>query len=163
MSGARAKLGIIEGGPDGKAKFVGIFNSVSYSLTYDAQPAYILGRYSPAEIEYTAQEPVQITASGWRVIKHGPHRDGKVPALKDLLTHEYLSLVVEDRQQGGATDDPKGRIAVFRNVRPTGYSTTITARQLEEITVTFVGILVDTPDDGIENNEAASASVMPDV
>jgi hypothetical protein len=152
MSGARAKFGILDPAT-GQAKYLGIFNNVSYGLTYDAQPAYILGRYSPAEIDYTAQEPVQITASGWRVIDHGPHADGKVPNLKDLLKHEYLTLTIVDRQ------NPSKNIAVFRDVRPTGYSTTISARNLEEITVTFVGIFVD--DESTANAEDPSALDLP--
>jgi hypothetical protein len=43
MSGARAKFGIVDPAT-GKARYLGIFNNVSYGLTYDAQPAYILGR-----------------------------------------------------------------------------------------------------------------------
>lgn len=151
MSGARAKLGIVDPAT-GLATYIGIFNSASYSLTYDAQPAYILGRYSPAEIDYTAQEPVQITCAGWRIIDSGPHAVAKVPALQDLLTHEYLSLVLTDRQTNK-------NMATFHFVRPTGYSSTVTARQLEEVTVTFVGILVD--DESTQNSESASAVDLP--
>lgn len=152
MSGARAKFGIVDPAT-GQARYVGIFNNVSYGLTYDAQPAYILGRYSPAEIDYTAQEPVNITASGWRVIDHGAHAEAKVPALADLLTHEYLVLTIVDRQ------NPTRNIATFRNVRPTGYSTTISARNLEEVTVTFVGIFVD--DESTQNAEHPTALDLP--
>ncbi len=152
MSGARAKFGIVDPKTN-KAKYLGIFNNVSYGLTYDAQPAYILGRYSPAEIDYTAQEPVNITASGWRVIDHGPHAEAQVPNLKDLLRHEYLTLTIVDRQ------NPNRNIAQFRNVRPTGYSTTISARNLEEVSVTFVGIFVD--DESTPNAEEATALELP--
>lgn len=146
MSGARAKFGFVDPAT-GKTSFIGIFNNVSYGLTYDAQPVYILGRYSPAEIDYTAQEPVNITASGWRVINHGAHTAGKVPALADLLRHEYLTLAVFDRQ------NPDKAIAKFCNVRPTGYSTTISARSLEEVTVTFIAITVDDEDTANAENE----------
>lgn len=152
MSGARAKFGIVDPAT-GQARYIGIFNNVSYGLTYDAQPAYILGRYSPAEIEYTAQEPVNISASGWRVINHGAHAEAKVPKLEELLTHEYLILTIVDRQ------NPNINIATFRNVRPTGYSTTISARNLEEVTVTFVGIYVD--DESVSNSEHPTALELP--
>lgn len=152
MSGARAKFGYVDPAT-GLANFIGIFNNVSYGLTYDAQPVYVLGRFSPAEIDYTAQEPVNITASGWRIFDHGPHVDGKVPNLKDLLNHEYLTLAIMDRQ------NPTRNLAVFRNVRPTGYSTTISARNLEEVTVTFVGIFVD--DESTSNAEDPSALNLP--
>lgn len=152
MSGARAKLGIVD--PlTGVVRYVGIFNNVSYGLNYDAQPAYILGRYSPAEIDYTAQEPVNVTASGWRVIDHGAHAEGRVPALSELMTAEYLTLTIVDRQ------DPTRNIATIRNVRPTGYSTSISARNLEEITVNFVGIYVD--DENTINSEHHTAMELP--
>lgn len=151
ISGARAKFGILDPA-NGQAEFKGIFNNCSYGLTFDAQPVYILGRYSPAEIEYTAQEPVSITCSGWRTLDHGAHVDGKVPNLRDLLNHEYLTLVVVDRQSNRT-------IATFRNVRPTGFSTTISARNLEEITVTFTAIFVD--DESTENAEHPSRMDLP--
>lgn len=156
MNGARATLGVYDPAT-GTFKAVGIFNNVSYGLTYDAQPVYILGRYSPAEIDYTSQEPVSITASGWRVIEHGPHVDAAIPKLQDLLTHEYLELAVSDRQRAAGGAD--GRIAKFRQVRPTGYSTTISARQLEEVTCTFMAILVD--DESTTNAEGFGSTELP--
>lgn len=155
MSGARAKFGILDPKTN-QAQYIGIFNNVSYGLTYDAQPAYILGRYEPAEIDYTAQEPVNITCSGWRVIDHGAHADAKVPLLGELLRHEYLTLTIVDRQ------DPTRNIATFKSVRPTGYSTTISARNLEEITVTFVGIRVDDEtSDARGGNKDATSMDLP--
>lgn len=149
MSGARAKLQIFDPNTN-SAQTLGIFANVSYALAYDAQPAYILGRYSAAEIDYTAQEPVQITASGFRVVGQGAHKHASVPKLQDLLTHEYISLQIVDRQTGQA-------IAKITNVRPTGYSTSISARQLEEITVNFIGILVD--DEDTQNEEHPTATI----
>jgi hypothetical protein len=152
MSGARAKLGVVDP-RTGQVRYIGIFNNVSFGLTFDAQPAYILGRYSPAEIDYTAQEPVNVTASGWRVFDHGPHAEAQVPRLQDLLNHEYLTLTLLDRQ------NPTRNLATIRNVRPTGYSTTISARNLEEVTVTFVGIYVD--DESTENTEHPTSLDLP--
>lgn len=149
MNGARAKLGIVT--PTG-TRYIGIFNSVSYGLAFAAEPAYILGRYSAAEIDYTAQEVVQINCSGWRVVDHGPHAEAGVPNLADLLTHEYITLQILDRQTNKI-------VATFRDVRPTGYQTTINARQLEEVSVTFVAILVD--DESTENAEAGTALDIP--
>lgn len=152
MSGARAKVGILDPAT-GIAQYIGIFNSISFGLTYDVQPAYILGRYSPAEIDYTAQEPVNCSASGWRVINHGAHVDGKVPNLRDLMRHEYLTITVIDRQ------DPTKNMATIRKIRPTGYSTTLSARNLEEVTVTFMGIILD--DESTANSEDPTAMDLP--
>jgi hypothetical protein len=156
MSGARARVGIYDPGT-GKTPVIGLFSNVSYGLTYETQPAYILGRYSPAEIDYTAQNEVSIQCSGYRVIDHGPHREGGVPKLQDLLTHEYIELTVMDRQRELQGLD--GRIAKFRQVRPTGYNTSISARNLEELSVSFVGILVD--DENTTNTEAAGSTNLP--
>lgn len=156
MSGARAKLGIYDPST-GKTRVVGLFNNVSYGLTYETQPAYILGRYSPAEIDYTAQNEVSISCSGYRVIDHGAHVEAGVPKLQDLLTSDYIELAIIDRQREASGAD--GRIAKFRQVRPTGYSTTISARNLEELSVTFVGILVD--DESTTNNENVGSTDLP--
>lgn len=156
MSGARAKLGIYDPAT-GKTRVIGLFNNVSYGLTYETQPAYILGRYSPAEIDYTAQNEVSIQCSGYRVIDHGPHTEAGVPKLQDLLNADYIELAIIDRQREAQGLD--GRIAKFRQVRPTGYSTTLSARNLEELSVTFVGILVD--DESTTNNENAGSTNLP--
>jgi hypothetical protein len=153
MNGARAKLAIIE---NGKSRYVGLFQNVSYGLTYSAEPVYILGNFAPVEIEYTSQDAVQITCSGWRVIERGPFAEASVPKLQDLLLHEYMELVIEDRQsRERGLPDQIVRIAKFRNVRPIGFSTQISARQLEEITVNFIGIKVD--DESADNHESTTA------
>jgi hypothetical protein len=156
MSGARAKLGIVDKAT-GQPRIIGLFNSVSYGLTYDTQPAYILGRFSPAEIDYTAANEVNIQCSGFRVIGHGAHREASVPKLQDLLLHEYIELTIIDRQREALGQD--ARIAKFRNVRPTGYSTGMNARNLSELTVNFVGIMVD--DEDTTNTEGPLATALP--
>ena len=151
MNGARAKLARLDPAT-GKATVVGIFNSVSWGLNYQTEPVYILGRYTAAEIDYTSQAPVDIRASGWRVIGHGAHKDGGVPELINLLTEPYISLTVLDR----ATDRP---IATMHRVRATSYSTGVNARQLQEVQVSFQGILVD--EDDVKNSEHGSAADLP--
>ena len=126
INGARAKLIISD-------RVVGIFNGLSISFSYDAQPVYVLGRFEPVEINYTSQAPVTVRASGWRVIDHGPHVSAKLPKLQDLINQSYISLDVVDRQTGKVF----GKI---RDVKCTGFSTNIGARQQEEISVEFVGI-----------------------
>lgn len=151
MSGARAIVNILDKNT-GLPKAVGIFNSFSYGVTYDVQPAYILGRFSAAALDYTAVEPVNITAGGWRVIGHGPHTEGLLPNLKDLLTTEQITLIVVDR----ATNK---KVASISGCRPTGYSTAVSARQLQEMTNTYMGLLVD--DEDTINEEAAGSNELP--
>lgn len=151
MSGARAYLAFYDPNQN-KAVAVGIFHNVSYGLTYDAQPIYILGRYSAAAIEYTAQEAVTITASGWRVIDHGPHVAGKMPTLTELLTHNGLEMVMADRLTGKA-------VAKFHDVRPTSYATSLGSKSLEEVTITFIALRLD--DESVDNVETAGATDLP--
>lgn len=153
FSGARGKLAVVDPATQ-TATVVGIFTSCSYGLSYDGQPVYVLGSYGPVEWEYTGQEPIGITCTGWRVVGHGPHVDAKVPHLQDLLRHEYLELTLMDRQNNDL------RVAKFRNVRPTGYSTGVSSRQLSEVTVNFVGLRVD-DESGPDNAESPGATQLP--
>lgn len=152
MTGARAKVGLLDP-TTGQIDFVGIYNNVSYAVTFDAQPAFILGRYSAADSEYTAAEPVNITASGYRVYGHGAHAAGKLPKLQDLLRSEYLVFVLVDRA------NPTKAMAQIRKVRPTGFSTTISARNLQEMSMTYMGLLCD--DESTDNEEAPESMDLP--
>jgi hypothetical protein len=159
LSGARAKVGIHDP-VTGETKVIGTFNSISYHVTYDVQPAYGLGSYTPYEIDYTAVSPVAITCNGWRTLGHGPHVDAKLPKVQDLLQHQYLEMEITDRQleEQGAQD---ARVSVIRYVRPTGVTGGMTNRQLSEQTATYVGILADVPDEGVQNHEGPSAATLP--
>lgn len=149
VHGARA-LVYIAGVNGGKP--VGIFNSVSYSLTYDVQPINVLGRYSPVELVTTAQEAVPITCTGWRVMDFGPHEAGALPRLQDLLNEEYIELAILDRQTGK-------RIAAFHQCRGTGMSGGISNRNASEVTVNYLGITMD--DEGAETDDKKAASETP--
>lgn len=139
MSGARAVVslaGIDPATGQQFSKIVGIWNNFSYSVNYDVQPVFILGRYSAAELNTVGVEPVSITAGGWRIVDHGPFADGKLTNLKDLLHQEYLVLDVVDRQSGS-------HIATIHGCLPTGFSSGLSARQLQESTNTYMGLLMD--------------------
>ena len=128
MSGPRAIVHV-----NGNA--AGVFRSISYGVVYGTQAVHVLGRYSAADIDYTSMEPVSISLSGWRVIGAGPHDAFSVPHLSELLRHNYINITVVDRLTGKT-------IANISNVRPTGYSTSINDKQLEEINVSAMGLLV---------------------
>ena len=145
MTGARAKV-FVNGKP------VGIFTNISWGLTFVAEPIFILGAYGPVESVYTAQDAVQISASGWRVIDHGPHKEPSVPTLSELLTHSYLDIYIEDRKTGK-------KITNFRQCRPTSYNTTLANRQPSEVSITFIGLRCD--DETATNNETANAATLP--
>jgi hypothetical protein len=147
MSGARAKLAITRGNT---TQWVGIFNSVSWGMAYDVAPAYVLGRFSAASLEYTGQSTVGVSCSGWRVVGSGPHVAASMPKLGDLLTENagYMVIVIVDRQTGET-------IARIKDVKAESYSTSLASRDLEQVTVNFVGKRVD--DESTENDEAPSA------
>jgi len=152
IGGARAKFGFY--GPNETVKYVGLFTNVSWGVVYDVAPAYVLGRYSAAALEYTAMETVDIRASGWRVMDHGPYSsDGAFPALSKLLTHQYLTMQVYDRQTGGI-------IARIKNVRPTSWSSSVDAKQLSSMSFSFVGMMVQDESDEseISNQETSTAT-----
>lgn len=155
LTGPRAKLGIYNPST-GQTSIVGIFTNVSWGLAYDTQDLYILGRYSAGAIEYTSQEVITLSCTGWRAIKRGPHVVAGVPALQDLLTAEYMELALIDRQLEASGQD--GRIAKFKNVRPVGFQTGVNARSAADVTVTFKAILVS--DESVDNFENPGSTTL---
>ena len=151
MHGARAIVSIYDP-VRGTSKPVGIWNNFSYNVSYDVASVFILGRYSAVELVTTGVEPVSITAQGWRVIGHGPFQEGRLPNVKDLLTQEYLTLTVHDRQSA----DPTAIVARINGCLPTGFSSTLSSKQLQESTNTYMGLLMD--DESVANAEAADAA-----
>lgn len=151
MHGARAKVYLADPNT-GKQELIGIFSTISWGLNYDVQPVFLLGRHGADELVYTAQEPIQVNCSGFRVVGNGAHKLAKMPNTKDLLTHEYIQLVIADRQTGRD-------IAKIHSVRPVSYSTSINARNLEEISISYIGLLVD--DEDTQLAERADATTLP--
>lgn len=151
VSGPRCKLGRLDPS-SGVVRYFGIFESVSYGLTYDCQPVFLLGRWTAASLDYTAVEPVQVSCTGWRVVNHGPHTDGGLPKIQDLLTADYQLLSIVDRKTHAV-------IATIRDVRPTGYSTGVAARQLSQLSMSYIGIIAD--DEDTDNSEASDSVFLP--
>lgn len=151
MTGARAKVSVIDP-KTGQSRVVGIYSDVSYGVALDVQPAFILGRFSAAALEYTAAEPVNISATGYRVVHHGPHVDGFIPNLKDLLDHEYLTFTIQDRATGEY-------VGTIKMIRPAGYNTALNARQLSQMSLNYVGLLVD--DEDTQMSESPDSTELP--
>jgi hypothetical protein len=150
MSGARAVMGFYNGS---KFNAVGIFSDASYGVTYDVQPAWILGRYSAASLDYTAMEVVHVTANGYRIIDHGWFNDAQFPSLSQLMAHEYMTLQIIDRQT-------EKMVARIDYVRPVGATGGFSARQLSTSTHTYQGILVS-DESQPDNNESPGAMELP--
>jgi hypothetical protein len=153
LSGARAVMGFYDGS---KFSPVGIFSDCSYGVTYDVQPAWILGRYSAASLDYTAMEIVHVTANGYRIIDHGWFRDAQFPSLSQLMEHVPMTIQLIDRQSPNL-QVPMARIS---EVRPVGATGGFSARQLSTSTHTYVGLLVS-DESQPDNTESPSAMSLP--
>lgn len=156
MSGARAKLSVYNPLTN-IAKVLGIFSQVSYNVVYDHAAAFILGRYSAAELEHTSVEPVDISATGWRILDHGMHVDGQLPRVQDLLFYEPIQFLITDRQREALGQEP--RVAKIRNVLPISGGASFSAKSLSEMPMRYVGLLVS--DESVDNAEHPSAADLP--
>lgn len=133
---------------------VGHFDSINWGVTLDVAPISVLGRFTPAETVYTGQEPVRVTATGWRVINSvGLQGQVQFPTVQQLLLHEYMQIDVVDRQGAALNLGANGpRIAIIRDVRPDTYSTGIVARQASQVSYSFIALLCD--DEATANAES---------
>jgi hypothetical protein len=156
LHGARAVLWI-------GSTAVGIFNNVSYGVTYDISPVYILGRTGAAELAYTGMEVIQVTASGFRILENGPFAvvdadsgSSLIPKLQNILNYQDLTVSLHDRLE---TDPAKGIIMELTNVKPQGFTSSVGARGLQEMTCTFLGLHL--ADESGSNNEDPTAVDLP--
>ena len=129
LSGARIKVGFTNGDASG---FIGIYNNVTISVGYDIMPVYILGAYAPAALQYTGAQPIQIRASGYRALDHGPYVSGQMPKLQALMNTPYLTFTLIDRESGR-------KIGIIEDIYCGGFDSAVTAKQLEEMTLSYVG------------------------
>lgn len=144
LHGARAQL-IVNG------KKVGIFSDVSYGVNYDVQPAFILGRYSAAELTYVGMDVVNVSATGFRVVDNGAYVAAAMPKLQELMAHNEISLEIFDRQTN------KSVLSVI-GVRPVGWNSGQAARSQSTFSVNFLGRLAS--DESGVNDESAGASTI---
>lgn len=126
LTGARAKVSI-------NGNIVGLFANCSWSIRQDKSPAYILGRYNPAEITPTSQEPVSLSLTGYRVVDSGPYAVANATLLRNLLSEEDFDVTVTDRQTGKAIFTAVG-------CRVSGWSSGVAARGVSDIRVDIIGI-----------------------
>lgn len=160
MTGARALIYV-----GGKA--IGFFSSCDWSYQTRVEPAYILGRYSVAELTYVDAEPVTVRCAGFRALSddegtknNGPHQilpdsqKGLVPTLNQLIDAPSVDIVIYDRQ------NPDKAIMRVVEAKAVSYSTSLRAREQETISIDFMGKRVSAEFD--ENNvEGVSAATFP--
>jgi len=156
VHGARAVLWV-------GSQQIGLFNNVSFGVTYDLAPVFILGRTSAAELAYVGMEIVNVSASGFRILENGPFAvvdagtgSALLPKLQDILNYQDLTLSLHDRLE---TDPDKSTLMVLTSVKPQGFTSSVGARGLMEITVTFQGIHLS--DESGAQNESVGAANLP--
>ena len=146
LTGARAKL-IING------KAIGLFASCNWSIRQGKDPAFILGRYNPAEITPTSQEAISMDMRGFRVVDAGPYAVASATHLKDLLNEQDFSVAIVDRQTGKTIFTAEG-------CRITGWSSGVAAKGVSDISLSVIGIVGH--DESIQDDDDTTASKMTD-
>lgn len=157
LTGARAKIYI-------NGKLIGLATDCNWSMKLGMEPVHSLGRYEPQEIVPTSQEAIDVSVNGMRVFNFGPHKgfDGTansaimVPVLKDLIQYKDIIISIFDRA------NPKVEIMRVSNARCTGYSSSVSAKGMMNLSMNFVGIrLVDehTTDAKIQDTSASPYTI----
>ncbi len=130
-------------------KLAGIFNSVTSGISHDLQAVYILGKYNPAELTYTSQDPIAVTLSGFRVVNNGPFVIASAPHLQDLLNSLDFQLVLVDRQTGASLMNVTG-------CKVSRWSTTHAVKALADLSVDVLGISLE--DEAGPSNDQGSVT-----
>lgn len=156
MHGARAVVWV-------GSTAAGIFNNVSVNVGYDVAPAYILGRFTAAELVYVGAEVIGISLTGFRVMKNGPFSTADVstnskliPFLQDLLSYDDITVSLHDRTE---SDPNASAIMEVSECKPTGFSEHVGARGLMELTVNIQGLTFS--DESGPQSESAGAATLP--
>jgi len=126
LTGARAQVYIGE-------KLIGLFANCSWSIRQDKSPAYILGKFNPDQIVPTAQEPVSLSLTGYRVIEKGPYTLNATK-LKGLLSEQDFTVTIKDR-------DTSKVIFTANGCRITGWSSGVSARGQSDIRLDVIGLV----------------------
>ncbi len=134
MTGARATIMI-------RDKTVGLATECSWSVKYGQEPVHTLGRFEPQEIVTTSQEAIEVSVSGLRVIGAGPHMDhtdsvegSLVPTLSELINNKDMTIKITDRL------DSTKIIMTVENCRSLGYSSSVSAKGMMNLSMNFIGI-----------------------
>lgn len=133
-------------------QIVGIFESCNYGANIGAEPHFILGRFSAAEITANSYEAVSANCSGFRVVGNGVHTLPKMPKVQDLLNLGAITLTVRDRQ----TNETIARIT---GCVPISYSSGVNARASSRVQITYLGLILN--DESGAQDESSGATNLP--
>jgi len=149
FTGARAVIRI-------NNEIVAIAENYSFTVNTPMEPIHLLGRYSSAEIVPLSYEAIPLSLSGVRVINAGPHTQGKVLKLQELLNAEDAVITVGDRQ--GQTDGG-APMATFIGGKSTGYSSGVSAKGSQRVNINYLARMVE--DESGNQAESAGAVELP--
>jgi hypothetical protein len=135
-------------------ELMAIAESYSYTVNTPVEPIHILGRSSAADMPHLSYEAVPISLSGIRIIGEGPHKQGKVSKLQELLTSEEINIQVGDRQNPAG-----GPVANFIGAKSTGYSTGISAKGSGRVNINYLARFCEIEDGS--QSEAPNAVDLP--
>ena len=144
MTGARAVVFFGD-------KPVAIFTNVAVSSRQEKVPAFVLGRYSPLEQTPTAQDPISLSLTGWRVFGKGPFKQG-VTLVKGLMAEGTFDVKVFDRQNFSSSRP----MLTVRQCRIVQWATGFAARSQSDLRLEVSGLVVEDEDSG-DNSEGGIA------
>ena len=116
---------------------VGMFTNVTWSIRQEKIPTFTLGRFNPQEVVTTAQEAVQMSLSGYRVVGAGPYKVLHASMLKDLLNENDFNISIVDR----GSDSGNNTIFMAKGCRVTGWSSGVAARTISDVRCDVVGLI----------------------
>jgi hypothetical protein len=130
---------------------LGMFTDVSWGQGYSEQELFVLGRYSAADIVYTAANTINVSATGYRAYEKGAFQVAGLPTIQELAAYKGLTLEIEFSGKNN------GILKVF-DVKPIDYSSRVSARGVVEMTINFKGITATDESDAATQNDDSSAA-----
>lgn len=113
-------------------KIVGLFSSISYSVSYATTVSHVLGRTGPAAVTYTAAEAVSLQLTGFQVVDTSAYEINAMPQLKQLMSHPGIVVQIIKR------DDPTTIILQANDLKINNLSSGLAARSIADITVSGI-------------------------
>ena len=113
-------------------------NALNYTIAHAHQPVDVLGKLEPeeySEVGYT----VNFTCTMFRISNQGAEKQGLRPQLQNILRQEELSVTLMDKVSNVT-------LVHITGVKCTQEDFTVSARDIGQLTLNFVGIIASTDD-----------------
>lgn len=150
LTGARAILQFLN--PQGQARTVGVFSGCNWTVRQEKAPAFILGRFNPAELTPVSQEAISVGLTGFRVVDASPYEIANATSLKGLLNEEDFRLQIVDRRTGKVIFKVEG-------CRVVSWSSGVQARGVSDVRLEIMGLIAE--DEFNSNDEDVGPIAAP--